>query len=115
MYVGALLAIVQPTKRPEPLQPGRPVSCPNGILYTKLTVTQSVSHPPPLRTDVQQATTSFVIAAHSGYGTDVVSAVTVGGTILLVPAVLVALQLPRGMGITLRLASTPVPSAAGGE
>ncbi|GIM01013.1 hypothetical protein Vretimale_5882 [Volvox reticuliferus] len=61
------------------------------------------------------ATTSFVIAAHSGYGTDVVSAVTVGGTILLVPAVLVALQLPRGMGITLRLASTPVPSAAGGE
>ncbi|GLC33115.1 hypothetical protein PLESTM_000026000 [Pleodorina starrii] len=40
------------------------------------------------------ATTSFVIAAQFGYGTDVVSAVTLGGTILLVPAVLVALQLP---------------------
>ncbi|GLI64877.1 hypothetical protein VaNZ11_008264 [Volvox africanus] len=61
------------------------------------------------------ATTSFVIAAHFGYGADVVSAVTLGGTILLIPTILVALQLPRGMGIAVHLTVSPAPAAAGGE
>ncbi len=65
---------------------------------------------------VVQATTSFVIAAHFGHGTDLVSAVTLGGTVLLVPAILVALQLPRAFGLNLQLVAAPAPAtASGGE
>ncbi len=51
-----------------------------------------------------------MLAAHYGHGTDVVSAVTLGGTLLLVPAVLATLQLPRAFGVDIQLAT---PSEAG--
>ncbi|KXZ51031.1 hypothetical protein GPECTOR_14g270 [Gonium pectorale] len=49
------------------------------------------------------ATTSFVIAAHFGHGADVVAACTVGGTVLLLPACILALQLPRAFGVDVKL------------
>ncbi|KAG2438062.1 hypothetical protein HXX76_005672 [Chlamydomonas incerta] len=45
------------------------------------------------------ASTSFVISAQYGHGADVVTAVTMLGIVLLVPAVLVGLTLPRVWGL----------------
>ncbi|KAG2450686.1 hypothetical protein HYH02_004525 [Chlamydomonas schloesseri] len=45
------------------------------------------------------ASTSFVISAQYGHGADVVTAVTMLGIVLLVPAVLVGLTLPRAWGL----------------
>ncbi|PNW69967.1 hypothetical protein CHLRE_17g700050v5 [Chlamydomonas reinhardtii] len=64
------------------------------------------------------ATTTFVIAAHYGHGADVVCAVTVGGTLLLVPVMVAALQLPRALGVDIQLAAAAVaaaPAGAGAE
>ncbi|KAG2494243.1 hypothetical protein HYH03_007598 [Edaphochlamys debaryana] len=49
------------------------------------------------------ATTSFVVATHFGHGPELVSAVTVGGTLALVPATLVGLQLPQALGVAVSL------------
>nr|ARO50094.1 hypothetical protein [Yamagishiella unicocca] len=45
------------------------------------------------------ASTSFVIASQYGHGADIVTAITVLGIVLLVPVVLVALTLPRALGL----------------
>lgn len=60
---------------------------------------QCVSTHPTIPTSVPQASTSFVISAQYGHGADVVTAVTMLGIVLLVPAVLVGLTLPRVWGL----------------
>lgn len=45
------------------------------------------------------ASTSFVIAAQYNHGADVVTAVTIAGICLLVPALLAALALPTALGL----------------
>ena len=61
-----------------------------------------------------QASASFVLSSqYGGYGTDVVTAVTLLGVACLVPAVLAGLALPRALGLYQYQVEEAVAAAAG--